>query len=66
MSGIHDSGDRPARTVPLTIQLSTESMSALQNLAELYHATPERVAASWLADAIDRRVAEMTADDDAT
>src|SRR5690242_14146672 len=56
---IHDSGDRPTRTVPLTIHLSTESMSALQALAELYHATPERVAASWLAEAIDRRAAEM-------
>jgi predicted transcriptional regulator len=66
MSGIHDSSDRPTRTVPLTIHLSAESMSALQNLAELYHATPKRVAASWLADAIDRRVAEMTASDDAT
>jgi predicted transcriptional regulator len=66
MSGIHDSGDRPPKTDPLTIHLSTESMSSLQNLAELYHATPERVAASWLADAIDRRVAEMTASDETT
>jgi predicted transcriptional regulator len=66
MSGIHDSSDHPPKTVPLTIHLSTESMSSLQNLAELYHATPERVAASWLTDAIDRRAAEMTASDDAT
>ena len=66
MSGTHDSSDRPTKTVPLTVHLSRESMSALQNLAELYHATPERVAASWLSDAIDRRVAEMTASDDAT
>ncbi|RIQ21254.1 hypothetical protein [Jiangella rhizosphaerae] len=46
----------------LTVELDPERARALHALAELYHATPERMVASWAAYHIDRLVAGQTPD----
>jgi len=46
----------------LTIELDAERARALNALSELYHATPERMVASWAEYHIDRLRAGQTPD----
>lgn len=55
--------DRSSGVARLTVHLSKEHMQALQHLSEVYHATPERMAATWVAYQIERLVAGHAPDD---
>ncbi|MBD0670004.1 hypothetical protein [Streptomyces sp. CBMA156] len=52
----------PSWTAKLTIELSREHLRTLEALAELYHATPERMVASWAVHQIDRLAAGLAPD----
>jgi hypothetical protein len=47
----------------LTIHLSAEHAHALSELAEVFHATPERMITSWAEHQIERLVAGLPPDD---
>ncbi|GCB01179.1 hypothetical protein [Mycolicibacterium sp. NCC-Tsukiji] len=51
-----------SRSQRLIIELDAERVQALRALSELYHATPERMAASWVEYHIDRLQAGQTPD----
>jgi hypothetical protein len=53
----------PDATVALTIRLSREHASALNALAELYHAAPERMVAGWAVHQIEVLSAGLPPDD---
>ncbi|RMI28042.1 hypothetical protein [Nocardia stercoris] len=50
------------RTARVVIELDADRARALGDLAELYHATPERLAASWVAYHVDRLRAGLPPD----
>jgi hypothetical protein len=53
------SGDAP-ETVTLRVPLPSRVMQDLVALAELYHATPERMVASWTQTHVDNLVAGLS------
>jgi len=53
-----------ARSTSVTVVLDPERARTLAALAELYHATPERLVTSWAAYHIDRLAAGLTPDTD--
>jgi predicted transcriptional regulator len=62
---VSDEHDGRERTVPVTIRLSREHARTLDDLAELYHATPERMVASWAVHQIERLSAGLAPDSEA-
>jgi hypothetical protein len=59
---VPDEQDGRDRTVPLTIRLSREHARTLSELAEIYHATSERMVASWAVHQIELLAAGLSPD----